>query len=316
MYYANWGNQWLAFRFPKHLLDAASVEPYLWEEEVTLAPAGEHVVLTIAPQDEESYDDVDYEASLGTLAGVREEILNGDMRALYLAWLIVARLADYEDDDEHENDEAEDGAALEPPVPPGLQGLTAAQSALARFFGLDPYLIQAAAEASPRLEARQDTLWREMLGRLPAAERDEFLLRLVQGEPHLSGVLKRRLRELAGAQKLPAVGERCRTLGELSAQADRLRKAAQRREKEAAEARRRQELQALAAREPRAWREVDELLLKKTGAAYDRAVALLRELRDLASAQGRLPEFQVRLAELQAQHARSRALQERLQKLS
>jgi hypothetical protein len=58
------------------------------------------------------------------------------------------------------------------------------------------------------------------------------------------------------------------------------------------------------------------LLLKKTGAAYDRAVALLRELRDLASAQGRLPEFQVRLAELQAQHARSRALQERLQKLS
>ena len=74
MYYANWGSQWLAFRFPKNLLDIAQVEPSVREEELTLEPAGEYLILTIAPQDEESYDYVDYEASLDTLAGVRDEI--------------------------------------------------------------------------------------------------------------------------------------------------------------------------------------------------------------------------------------------------
>jgi hypothetical protein len=136
MYYANWGNQWLAFRFPKNLLDPAHIEPYLWEDAVTLKPAGEYLILTIAPEDEESYDDVDYEASLDTLAGVREEILNGDLRALYLAWLVVAELWGGEDGDgdEDENDQEEEKAPLEPLVPPGLQNLTAAQAALARFF--------------------------------------------------------------------------------------------------------------------------------------------------------------------------------------
>ncbi len=318
MYYANWGSQWLAFRFPTKLLDPAQIEPYLWEDAVTLEPTGEYMILTVAPQDEEGYEDVDYEASLATLAGVREEILNGDLRALYLAWLIVARSWDdeYGDEDEDESDEEGDGEVLESPVPPGLQDLTAAQSAMADYFGLDPFLIQAAAEASsPRSQAGQDTVWRELLGRLPAVERDDFLLRLAQGEPHLSGMLKHRLRELAGAHKISAPGERRRSLGELMAQADRLRAEAQRQEKEAAEARRRRELQALAASEPQVWRDVDELLLKKTASAYDRAAALLRDLRDLASTQGRLDEFQARLAGLEAQYARSRALLERLQKL-
>jgi hypothetical protein len=56
-------------------------------------------------------------------------------------------------------------------------------------------------------------------------------------------------------------------------------------------------------------------LTGRIGPAYDRAKAPLRELRDLAGAQGRPPEFQARLAGLQAQHARSRASQKRLQRL-
>jgi hypothetical protein len=42
---------------------------------------------------------------------------------------------------------------------------------------------------------------------------------------------------------------------------------------------------------------------------------LLLDLRDLAGVQGRLPEVQARLAELQARYPKSRALQDRLNKL-
>ena len=63
-------------------------------------------------------------------------------------------------------------------------------------------MIQAAAEASSRPPARQDISWQEMFGLLPAEERDEFLLRLLQDELHLSVVLKRRLRELSTEEKV------------------------------------------------------------------------------------------------------------------
>ena len=53
----------------------------------------------------------------------------------------------------------------------------------------------------------------------------------------------------------------------------------------------------------------------KTGPEYDRAAAPLGEPRELAGSQGRLPELQARLAELQARYPKSRALQDRLNKL-
>jgi hypothetical protein len=71
----------------------------------------------------------------------------------------------------------------------------------------------------------------------------------------------------------------------------------------------------VAAHEPQIWQEVDALLPKRTGSAYDRAATLLLDLRDLAGVQGRLPEVQARLAELQARYPKSRALQDRLNKL-
>lgn len=44
LYYANWGGQRLAFCFPKGLLDADALQPYLWEYISELEPAGEHLI--------------------------------------------------------------------------------------------------------------------------------------------------------------------------------------------------------------------------------------------------------------------------------
>jgi len=98
-----------------------------------------------------------------------------------------------------------------------------------------------------------------------------------RGEPHLSLALNRRLQELAGVSA-PAAAMLRRTWGQLRATA------------EAAEAKRIAELQAFASREAEAWREVVTLIEEKKPTSYDRAIALLRRLRDLVPGpHGRVP---------------------------
>jgi hypothetical protein len=153
----------------------------------------------------------------------------------------------------------------------------------------------------------------EAITRLPLAERDAFLVRLARGEPHLSLALNRRLQELTGVPRQAAVAPR-RTWGQLRAIADRLRREAKRRAAEAAEAKHIAELQAFAPREAEAWREVVAFIEEKKPASYDKAIALLRKLRDLAEYQGRAVDFQARVADLQEHYAKRPALRERLQR--
>jgi hypothetical protein len=303
MYHFNWGSSRLLFRFPKNMLDVAQINPYLWEYNVELEPAGEYLILSIAPDDENDYGDYERDTPLSTLASVRDDILNGDFRALYLAWLRAAELADIDEE-------------VEPPVPAGLKNLSASLAAFMRFFAIDPFLVEAGAQASPPDRATPSVPAEELLVRLPEAERDAFLLRLARGEPHLSMLLNRRLRELAGKPAAPVRANTRRTWGDLRDTAARLQKEAERREREAAEARRIQELKDFAPRAAKAWGDVDALIQQKTASAYDQAVALLVKLRDLAIYQDRLPEFQARLDVLQAQYAKRPALLARLQRVT
>ena len=301
LYLANWGSRRLAFRFPKGLLDPQQIEPYLWEYGIKLEPVGDYLILDISLNEEEGADWIEGGGWLSSLGRLRDDLLQGDYRALYLAWLRAAELQDADD------------AELEPPVPPGLSELSPPLTSFVELFDLDEYLIQAAAEASPQRQQPLAIPPEEVIARLSPAERDAFLVRLARGEAHLSLALNRRLQELTGAPPPPAGAPR-RTWGELVATADRLRRAAKRRAAEAAEARRIQELQAFALREAETWRDVVALIEEKKSASYDKAVALLLKLRDLADYQGRMADFQARVAGLQERYANRPALRDRLQR--
>jgi len=301
LYYANWGSQRLAFRFPTGLLDEDALRPYLWEYCSELEVVGDALVLDISYPAEDGDTYFEGEARLSTLASLRNDILAGDYRALYLAWLLAAAAHDIDEE-------------LEPPVPPGLKELSAPLAEFVRFFQLDPFLVQAAAEASEPLSPAPAPAVDALIARLPRAECDAFLRRLVAGEPLLGLKLKRRLQELAGPPVGPQPAVTRRTWAALRETAERLRQAEDRRQKAEAEARRIKDLQDFAPRAAQAWRDVQALIEEKKARPYDEAVALLVKLRDLAVFQDRLPEFQARLAALQAQYAGRPAFQERLRK--
>lgn len=145
LYLANWGSKRLAFRFPKGQLDPRQIEPYLWEYCIDLEPAGDYLILDISLDEEEGGEWVEGGGWLSSLGRLRDDLLEGDYRALYLAWLRAAELQDADACPERQRRDDE----LEPPVPPGLTELSPPLTSFVELFELDEYLLQAAAEASP-----------------------------------------------------------------------------------------------------------------------------------------------------------------------
>ncbi len=233
------------------------------------------------------------------MTDLRNDILRGDLRTLYMAWLVAAEINGAEDDE------------LEPPVPAGLAEPSAALQQFADFFGVDDFLVLAAAEGQPSASVQDDLDMVGLISALPRAECDAFLLRLAQGEANLSFLLQQRLRELAGPAR-PAITTGRRTWGELSARAEKLAEEESHRRSEVAEAKRIKSLQEFAPQAEQAWRDIDALVEQKTARAYDSAIVLLRRLSELAAFQGNSTNFSRRLNQLRERTANRPAFQQRL----
>lgn len=114
----------MAFRFPKGAIDDATLQPYYYGvEEIDLRKAGDYLILNIAFYDEGG-DWIEEEGHLTPLAPLRDDLLRGALRALYLGWLASAsRWAgsrghdDIEEDDENSDDEAGEEHVDEPTEP-------------------------------------------------------------------------------------------------------------------------------------------------------------------------------------------------------
>lgn len=303
LYQANWGSNTLMFRFPAHLLDASQIEPYCLESYITLERMGDYYILDMEINEEDSRDWIDPGGELGGLLPLRSAILQGDYRSLYLAWLHAVSL-----NHEWEFDEE----LLEPPLPPGLDKLDAALSNLVDFFGIDEHLIQAAAKESPSLpQGPTAEQMRSAIERLPREECNDFLARLLQNNAHVSMDLQRRLESLLGGKK-SVFAPRQRTFAELLAAQSEAEEAEKERRALLAAEQKRQRVEALVGQNDAKWAEVVELIETSKPKAYDEAVAILKELAELAEYQKRTAIFQSQIEKLHAQYSRRSSLLSRL----
>lgn len=313
LYLANWGTRELMLRFPRGVLDAAEARRYCPGDVASVEESADFVILQLA-SDQDGGDEW-FEEGPGHLASilpVRAEIASGDRRALYLAWLLWA-----------ERGEDTDGDAPEPPVPPGLATPTAAQQAFADFMRIDPDLIRAAAERSAAARPEPDpAALRGWIAAIPHAEAADLLLRVAERDAvSVRAELLRRFQEAQGGDGVQQAEPR--TVAELLEAAERVaaervraqmkeaaRERARRARAEAAARERR--LAGLSEREEESWLRVDELAAHKTAGAYDEAVRLLVNLRELALRDGRQDEVEARIAALRERHGRKRRFVERV----
>ena len=86
-------------------------------------------------------------------------------------------------------------------------------------------------------------------------------------------------------------------------------------EREAAEFKRRTELQNLVKREAKMWAEVYQNLDLKIGSSYDNAVKLLVDLKDVADFQDKSVDFKIKLEDILRDYGKSVAFKNRLSKV-
>jgi len=316
LYLANWGTCVLKLRLPTRLLDRKTARLYCVGECATAREKNGNVVLTFLSEDEEGGDWVEGEGELSSLISVRAELARGDLRCLYIGWLLSAQSGDLDDEE------------IEPPLPAGLGHLSASLEGLVEFLRIDPDLLQIAAQASAPLEARtrKPAEIRAWLSKLPAAEKDDLLARLIAGVDGAlpNELLQRMTRERGDGQGADAKPIRRRTVADLLGQAqqateerrrieaEKAAKAKARREREAAMARAKH-LDEIAGKESALWNKVGGLIATKQPKSYDQVVELLVDLRDLAARKDG-SDFRLRLEALRAEHARKPTLIERLRR--
>ncbi len=311
LYLANWGARRLMIRLPRVQVERARLEDLVRHvAAATLLVTDDHVILDICGEEIEADEWDDGAGWLTALAPLRADLLAGDLRLLHLLWLTAIERGDVDDD------------AREPL--PGLGPLTPALDACARFFGIDPDLVEAAAErvAEPVFtDLSPDTVRREIAA-MPEADRTRLLLRLFENPPHAAAELRAGLR-LHLMRTGTAKADAPRSADELMARAAAIRSARERAEAERAAAARAREvkaaeralrlrLDALAERGEAVWLEIESEVERRNAAGYDRAFALLHDLRALAEQRGALSEFGLRLAAIRERHGRKGRFVERL----
>ena len=290
-YIANWGTWQLIFRFPKAAVDPQWFAPYEIPDVITVSTTSKYVILNIHIHEEEYGGWAEGEGWLSRLLPLREDLMMGDRRLLYLTWLRMApALADYE--------EAE---LIEPPVPPNLTQLSPALKAFIELVELDPEWVNAAALESEQRQVDSKLNLDAYLPQLSDAEKEEFLLKLIHREPHVDLELINRLQDLAGKPASTLEGTLGqRSFAEIEAIATQLKTQKQRKQATVAKRKRTQYLKTLISQESDIWTQISELIALKQAKPYDKATALLKDLRDLAEYQNCLPTFASQFEDLKA----------------
>ena len=118
-YLANWGSLRLMFRFPKGLIDEADIEPYCMDEYISFETTGDYQVLDLDFNPEDGGNWMEAGAGLSHFIRLRADILDGDYRLLYLAWLKAVTFYGAPDEPEKISSQQR---YLQADLPPGQAG--------------------------------------------------------------------------------------------------------------------------------------------------------------------------------------------------
>ena len=209
VYVANWMTAIFMVRLPIYALSEetakAACVPYLLDITATES----HWIIAWILEESGNYDRFGMENGSGwmaRLAPVRDELLRGDLRGLYIGWLAAAAGGTVNDDE------------LEPLSVSGLANLTAAQQALAEFIEVDPDLLAGAGMGSPSAPKAdfQEEEMEKWITALPRDEVNSALKKLLVGKgQQAERSIRNRFAAWSRGLQPGDTGASRRTLGEL-----------------------------------------------------------------------------------------------------
>ena len=315
VYVANWMTAIFMVRLPIEVLAKETAQAMAVRYFLDFKAAKTHWVITWSLEESENYDRFGMEDGRGwmtRLAPVRDELLRGDIRSLYIGWL-AAVAGEIMDDDE-----------IEPLPVDGLGSLTAAQQALAEFLDVDQDLLAGAGMGSPAAQ-NEGPSQQEMdawIDGLPRGEVTAVLKQLLAGKGQQA---ERTLKNRFATWRRSLRGDRNeaprRTVGELrknaeAAQKIRLEQKKRKQKQRALKRRKEREayLKKLSKDFPKAWKAVQQTVERGSGPAYDEVCRALVDLSEAYSLHVSRKRFRQDLKKFMVDHMRRKALIQRLVK--
>jgi hypothetical protein len=174
IYYAGWARRSLMFKVPAKCIDLKLAKKYCTEHTFEIVENGTDFILCfdIWVDGGDGWWQENKEAKL--MLALRDDILNGDYRSLYLAWL-----ARKHDDNGCENDDS-----AQPPVPAGLRQLTDPLKVFANFMYFNDADLEEAAKLSDTNIPKPPTIreLKDWVTSLPEKVKHETLVLLLNGK--------------------------------------------------------------------------------------------------------------------------------------
>lgn len=313
VYVANWCTCVLCLRLPKSVFNAGTFHNFKTETTFSVKQTRTHWLLEWVVDESDNYERFAVEDGrgwMGRLAPLRDELLRGDLRSLYLGWLAGVSAGEVNEE------------VAEPQPPLGLSRLTTAQRSLAEFLEIDDDLLAAAGLADPPGSRHdRDAELDSWIAALPAADKNGMLGLLLTGHAQ-QAERKLKLRYLAWQRKQSPVAKpsmRRRTVADLyklatSAAKTRKRQEAVQRKKAEAErqAKRETYLRTLATDFNRCWRTADKRAERGIASAYDEVERSLVDLSEAYVLCATRADFDRKLGKFMARHGKRGALVRRL----
>ncbi|MCW7553336.1 hypothetical protein NX722_11945 [Endozoicomonas gorgoniicola] len=294
VYVSNFAFQRFIIKLPKECFSADLLNPYFPGDGYQCAVKSKknHWLLEFTYSNENGYDDdgwVDGEGWMGRLLSIRNELIKGDYRSLYLAWLAEVEHLDRIDDLPVN--------LLEPSVPAGLGQLTASQSALCEFLKLPAHIVEAAARGTADTDTPElGELVSEWLSHQAAEQCQNILRELLLDE---TGVV--RTKQIATIvqshnDSLSSEPSQSRTVTDLKQDAKAIRQKMVEAERLKKQKALEKQIEEVAAREPAYWNRLEELFEKRgSSSVYSEIREKARSLKQVAQSKNRLADFEHRV---------------------
>ncbi|WP_103035460.1 hypothetical protein [Castellaniella caeni] len=311
VYSANWCSCHVSLRLPKAVFRKGELDAFARSAALSFESSDSHWIVSWTLEESEDYDrftEDDGSGWMRRLIPLRDELMRGDLRPLYLGWLAAG-------DALHDD-------MLEPEVPCGLADLSPAQQALVEFLEIDPDLLVAAsmssaAATSPHDETLQISTWLDTwqtadmqdvlktiaLGRGQEAERQvksHYAAWLKAQRPASSGAARRQVAELQELAQSAAATRRAR---EAQAHAKREEERRQKREGE---------LRRIMDSPDKYWKAASEQAYRGSASGYEKTVSLLKVLAEGYALVVGPDAFDRQLRRFLVPHAKRAALLRRL----
>lgn len=315
VYVANWMTATFMLRLPIDALSQETVEAFKIRYMLDFKSTKTHWVITWYLEESENYSRFGEESGQGwmtRLASIREELLRGDIRSLYIGWLAAVTHGIIDDDQ------------MEPLPVNGLGDLSPSQQALAEFLEVDPDLLTGAGIGSKKLQtiAISPKKMDEWIDDLSEKKMKAVIRQILEGEDlqaarSLQGEFMAWQRGLKKDADIPSQRS-VAALWKNAKQAEKIRLKKEKQKRKQQEFKRLKEREALlknlAENLPKMWKSLQQTVQRGSGLAYDE---VCRSIVDISEAHGKFgnhSRFKKELKKFMAGHMRRKALIQRLVK--